>query len=675
MSNQSYKVFIKKGSYNSVGPGLSLEQALINFMLSKGLATNPSGDCCTLVCCGSGGGGGGNTNLSNIRNSTTVTVQSDTGADTIIQFATDTLAGVMTAADKIKLDSLGATTGTPNQLAFFDGAGVLDSYQESYTDGDSLYLRVPPSLIGSPTSPYNSDFPLVLHHDGSGVLDVRFGYEGMDIFHNRNSIPASTQSGGIIFHQTYNGGITARTPVVGDFLSYNLNRITRHTTFPYDPYFDGSSSYIWTSEVSSVNVGTHEVGTTLKFYTRKDTDPINTSGGGNVFFKGDHNGDVFLPYYVSGRDDAGDPVNVLSTDVNGKVQSQPANLFAWKGLNETITGTWTFNNDVTIPLVPLNGSSAVSKDYVDGLVFGLTKHYADLATTGADITLSGEQVIDGTLTSTLRVLVKDQVLQEENGVWLSDPGAWTRVADLNSAVDINLALVIVLSGAANAGTFWTTIQDIVVLNTDPVIFTEISSPLNIVDGNGLVFTGFTLDVVGTAGRIVANANNIDLVSTAVTLGAYGSATQVATFTVDAYGRLTAAANVAISIANSTLDQLSDVVITAPTNGQVLTYDIGTGNWVNTTLSTAVDEAYIENFVGSSVDLDANVGNVKDVDGNNIAFTIPTDLTKFEVYRNGLRENRTGSLTTRGYSVDLGTHTITFTPAIVATDAIYLVKRG
>lgn len=55
-----------------------------------------------------GSQGAGNTNLSFSRDGTTVTVESSTGSDAILPAATTTLAGVMSAADKTKLDGVDA---------------------------------------------------------------------------------------------------------------------------------------------------------------------------------------------------------------------------------------------------------------------------------------------------------------------------------------------------------------------------------------------------------------------------------------------------------------------------------------------------------------------------------------------------------------------------------------
>jgi hypothetical protein len=61
---------------------------------------------------------------------------------------------------------------------------------------------------------------------------------------------------------------------------------------------------------------------------------------------------------------------------------------------------------------------------------------------------------------------------------------------------------------------------------------------------------YVTSVSGTTGRVTSTGGTtpvIDLANTTVTAGAYGDAGNVATFSVDAYGRLTAAANAAISI--------------------------------------------------------------------------------------------------------------------------------
>jgi hypothetical protein len=58
-------------------------------------------------------GGAGNTNLSTSTSSTTVTVASDTGTDATLASATGSAAGVLTAADKTKLDGI-ATAATAN---------------------------------------------------------------------------------------------------------------------------------------------------------------------------------------------------------------------------------------------------------------------------------------------------------------------------------------------------------------------------------------------------------------------------------------------------------------------------------------------------------------------------------------------------------------------------------
>ena len=78
----------------------------------------------------------------------------------------------------------------------------------------------------------------------------------------------------------------------------------------------------------------------------------------------------------------------------------------------------------------------------------------EVATT-ANITLSGEQTIDGVTTSASRVLVKNQTDASENGVYVSDASTWTRATDADTAAELYGIVVDVASGGtANGNTRW-----------------------------------------------------------------------------------------------------------------------------------------------------------------------------------------------------------------------------
>jgi len=81
--------------------------------------------------------------------------------------------------------------------------------------------------------------------------------------------------------------------------------------------------------------------------------------------------------------------------------------------------------------------------------------------------------------------------------------------------------------------------------------------------------------LGGGGNLAANVT-IDLANTAVTPNTYGNATNVAQFTVDAQGRLTAAANVAISISTANVTGLGTMAVQDANNVAI------TGGSVNVT---------------------------------------------------------------------------------------------
>lgn len=107
---------------------------------------------------------------------------------------------------------------------------------------------------------------------------------------------------------------------------------------------------------------------------------------------------------------------------------------------------------------------------VEGVIW---KSAVDLATT-ANITLSGEQTIDGTLTSTSRVLVKSQTLPAQNGVYVTAAGAWARATDADSEAELHRAGYYVKAGTANGGKQFACTTDLpITVGTTGLTFVQI----------------------------------------------------------------------------------------------------------------------------------------------------------------------------------------------------------
>lgn len=134
-----------------------------------------------------------------------------------------------------------------------------------------------------------------------------------------------------------------------------------------------------------------------------------------------------------------------ATDTVAGIQNQ--NLLD-KTATESVTGAWTIATGVNLTLTdaPTLDSHAANKGYVDSVALNNKRKDSVLVATTGDITLSGEQTIDGVLTSTSRVLVWQQSDQTENGIYVSAAGAWTRAADSDTGVEILGGLTKVLQG-------------------------------------------------------------------------------------------------------------------------------------------------------------------------------------------------------------------------------------
>lgn len=109
----------------------------------------------------------------------------------------------------------------------------------------------------------------------------------------------------------------------------------------------------------------------------------------------------------------------------------------------------------TISTTPSAATDIANKSYVDTIAQGLDTKASVVAGTTVNITLSGTQTIDGVvLVAADRVLVKNQTLSQDNGLYLCASGAWTRTTDMNTWAQVPGAYVFVETGTTLADTGW-----------------------------------------------------------------------------------------------------------------------------------------------------------------------------------------------------------------------------
>lgn len=117
------------------------------------------------------------------------------------------------------------------------------------------------------------------------------------------------------------------------------------------------------------------------------------------------------------------------------------------------------------------------------------------ASTTANITLSGEQTIDGVaLVTGDRCLVQDQTAPEENGVYVVAATAWARAADMDAWDEIPSAAVLVEQGTVNGDMpFICTSDQGGTLDTTAIVWSPLA-PQAIADEATLTKTGSTISV-------------------------------------------------------------------------------------------------------------------------------------------------------------------------------------
>ena len=219
-----------------------------------------------------------------------------------------------------------------------------------------------------------------------------------------------------------------------------------------------------------------------------------------------------------------------------------------------LTGALTLNAD------PTNALHAATKQYVDNLVQGLDAKQSVKAATISNITLSGLQTIDDVILSTSdRVLVKNQTDTKQNGIYVVASGSWTRALDFDGTPTNEISggeFVFVEQGTINGDNGFVVISNgPITIGTSNISFTQFSGAGQVIPGSNLTKSGNTLSlsdsisltsVTATAfiGTLTGNASSATKLATLRTISLSGDATASGTF--DGSGNL----NLTTTLSNS-----------------------------------------------------------------------------------------------------------------------------
>lgn len=285
-------------------------------------------------------------------------------------------------------------------------------------------------------------------------------------------------------------------------------------------------------------------------------------------------------YHLGRTNHTGTQLAVTISDFASSVRSNTLNQMA------------TPNSDVSLGSFKItnlsNGTAptdAVNFSQLQAVQNGTVWKDKVAITTTSNLTLTGEQTVDGVVTNASRILVKSQTVASQNGIYVTGVGAWTRSSDMASGSDGANVTVLVGQGTSQGDTQWTCTSNTgsAVVGTNNLAFSQIGAATSYSADNttlslaGTIFSinsGYvgqtSITTVGTITSGTWNGSNI-----AVNRGGTGATTATgARINLGATGKYSALVGDGSST-SITITQATHGLATDGTN-VVSLYDVSTG---------------------------------------------------------------------------------------------------
>lgn len=351
---------------------------------------------------------------------------------------------------------------------------------------------------------------------------------------------------------------------------------------------------------------------------------------------------------------------------------------------QTFTGDQNAGNfKITNLGTPTLAGDAVTKAYVDNLTLGLSwKDAVKYATTGPG-TLATDfengDIVDGQNIATGdRILIKDQVAPEENGIYVVQAsGAPVRATDFDSWAKIPASAVFVEAGSTLNDSGWVCTSDAGgTLGTTAITFAQFTGAASITAGTGLQKSGNTINAVAadTSINMGADSFSVELNTT----GGLETSTGVKLkldATTDGYATIATSTDGArvVSVKNANIAADAGIVLSKLASGTSAQVIVANGSGVPSYVTMSGDATIATTgalTLSSSVIKEADIVTEEipagSINSSNVTFTLAATpvVGTVRLYLNGLRQ-----LSGAGNDYTITGDTITFTTAPTTGDVL------